>query len=51
MYQIKDKKERIIIARFINKEDAKKFLSIKIAEERERYEMTETGMRTGDESK
>ena len=43
MYQIRDKRENIIIARFISKEDAEKFLRLKQGEEKNRYVMVKAG--------
>ena len=43
MYQIRDKKENVIIARFVTEEDANAFLRTSRDEDRERYILVNSG--------
>ncbi|MCR5105142.1 MAG: hypothetical protein K6B68_11965 [Eubacterium sp.] len=45
MYQIRDKKEQKIIARFLEKTDAEAFLRYNQGEDRERYALVKAGER------
>lgn len=45
MYQIRDKKQQKIIARFLTKKDAEAFLLYKQREDKERYVLVKAGER------
>ena len=43
MYQIRDKKQQKIIARFLTKKDAEAFLRLKKREDKDRYVLVKAG--------
>ena len=51
MYQIRDKKEQKIIARFLDKTDAEAFLRYKQGEEKDRYIIVCVGEKEQDSDK
>lgn len=48
MYQVRDKKNNKIIARFVKRKDAEEFLKIKRLQERGRYEIVAAGKKNSE---